>query len=337
MNSTFNVKIILFLTVTVLVTIVVSAIYINDMVDLEDKDFLFIPVIISLVFTLLRCYNNIVEKSKLVEKLLEEKENSSDAKKISFDTCPDYWTKTSSGDVIYCKNEFVDADGDKNYIGGTLKKLDEVDGVISNELESSDSAKHIGFALHHSQNEDGEQTFANAEHTYIPSMRASMSNQDAVETFENDVGHDTIPHKHTRTYVDYAHTNTPVTWKDGKERDHDTLMYRDGDHMAIYTEDVYHDHTGNNNLYDYQGNLIWGRQTPENMSASAVSADEQNNNLYKNDENWIGPFNSQDGALHAQINLNELNKIDNKCQLVKNLPWTEAKNKCANVNVKFDS
>lgn len=48
----------------------------------------------------------------------------------------------------------------------------------------------------------------------------------------------------------------------------------------------------------------------------------------KNFENWINPYTKQDGNTVMEINLDELNSTNNKCDLARQLPWTEAYSKC---------
>ena len=329
MKRTFNTKIIIFSISLILVTIAVSSVYITESVQFEDKDFIFVPLIVGLILTLLRTYNNITEKMQIVQKLAVERENSLDQSKIQFKSCPDYWTKETKEDAIYCRNEFKDSEGNINLVGGPLAKAP---GPMKDNLIVEDSTSNIGFAFAH-KNENEVHSFEDDEFTYIPSLRSN--NDELIEEFDEGLDdHDTIPHKHTRTFVDYAHTDKPVEWKDGVDREHDATAYKDGDHLLIYNEDVYHDHSGNGNLYDAKGNLIWGR--------SVVSSDKQTNeqeriikNEFDNQNNWISPLKKKN-YMHAEINLNELNKKDNKCHLVKQFSWNEAKTKCDNVNVVFD-
>lgn len=338
MKRTFNTKIIIFTISLLLVTIAVSGVYISGSVDFEDKDYVFLPLIAGLLLTLMRTYNNITEKGEIVKKLAAEREAGLDQSRIKFTTCPDYWTKETKEDAVYCKNEFTDSDGNVNLVGGPLAKAP---GTMVDELKNSgteDPTEKIGFAFAHTEDEKTNlHNFDEHESTYIPSMRKTGEPEETVEGFAEDVGdHDSIPHKHTRTFVNYAHTDKSVEWKDGVDRDHDKSAYKDGDHLLIYSEDVYHDHSGNGNLYDAKGNLIWGR-------AAVSSSDKEKNqgeaevyeNEFDNINHWISPHKKNE-YMHAEINLNELNKKDNKCHLVKNFSWNEAKTKCDNVNVTFD-
>lgn len=331
MKRTFNTKIIIFTISLILVTIAVSSVYITESVQFEDKDYVFVPLIVGLILTLIRTYNNISEKREIVQKLAEERENSLDQSKIQFKTCPDYWTKETKDDAVYCRNEFTDSKGDINIIGGPLAKPS---GNIDEKLIVEDSASNIGFAFAHKMENDVH-TFENDKFTYIPSMRNSNNDQ-LIEEFEEGLDdHDAIPHKHTRTFVDYAHADKPVEWKDGEDREHDASAYKDGDHLLIYNEDVYHDHSGNGNLYDAKGNLIWGRSVLSAEQKNKGNVEIVNKNEFDNINNWISPLKKKN-YMHAEINLNELNKKDNKCHLVKQFSWNEAKTKCDNVNIVFD-
>ncbi len=335
MKRTFNTKIIIFTIFLLLVTIAVSGVYITEAVAFEDKDYIFLPLLVGLILTLLRTFNNISEKNKIVQKIAAERENSLDQSKIKFDTCPDYWTKDTKNGSVYCRNEFIDRDGDVNLIGGPLA---QAPGPMQEELQkyNDDSASNIGFAFAH-QNTNNVHAFEDDEFTYIPSLRNS-NNDETIEAFEEGPGHsdhDAVPHKHTRTFVDYAHTDKPVHWKDGEEREHDPSAYKDGDHLLIYNEDVYHDHSGNGNLYDAKGNLIWGRHVLSRDADPNNKQTEFIENEFENNKHWISPIKKND-VMHAEINLNELNNKDNKCHLVKQFSWAEAKTKCDNVNIAFD-
>lgn len=329
MKRTFNTKIIIFSVSLILVTIAVSSVYITESVQLEDKDFIFVPLIVGLILTLLRTYNNIREKMEIVQKLAMERENSLDQSKIQFKSCPDYWTKETKNDAVYCKNEFTDSEGNTNLVGGPLA---QAPGPMKDSLIVEDSASNIGFAFAHTTENDAH-LFEDDGFTYIPSLR---SNNDLIEEFDEGLDdHDAIPHKHTRTFVDYAHTDKPVEWKDGVDREHGTTAYKDGDHLLIYNEDVYHDHSGNGNLYDAKGNLIWGRSVVSSDKQTTNEKESIDPNEFDNQNNWISPHRKKN-YMHAEINLNELNKKDNKCHLVKQFSWNEAKTKCDNVNIVFD-
>ena len=103
----------------------------------------------------------------------------------------------------------------------------------------------------------------------------------------------------------------------------------------MYEYEYVHDHTTN----DYYG-LDFKKYNPETDSFEykSIKGDDLtgklNRSMYSNDYHWISPY--KEGAkLYAEINLDELNKASNKCELVKNLPWVEAKSKCDVVNVRF--
>jgi len=331
MKRTLNTKIIVFTLCLILVTIAVSAVYITNSDDFENRDYIFLPLIVGLILTGLRTYNNISEKRKIVDAIAAEYEANADQSKMQFQTCPDYWTKETKGETVYCTNEFVDRDNETNLIGG---KLAFADGNVDESMITDDGASNIGFAFAHGKSADDVHKFDDHEFTYLPSLRKA-GNPETVEGFADPPdGHDEVPHKHTRTFVDYAHTDKPVEWKDGTDRAHDTSSYKDSDHLLIFNQDVYHDHSGNRNLYDSKGNLLWGI-AGVSSTATEDNTPEVIENEFGNDANWISPTRKDD-YIHAEINLSELNKKANKCHLVKNFSWSEAKRKCDNVNIKFD-
>jgi hypothetical protein len=304
-------------------------IYVLDLAEFDHSEAFFLPLIVFMIFTLIRVFRNVDEKRTILENLRNEKEDSIDQEKMHFKTCPEYWTKTTVDNQTLCRNKFTNKENEAHYIGGPLTKLSTPDS----KLESTDVASNIGFEFDKVNLENGEETFERANDTYIPMMR---SKKGVIEGFETDEGHDRVPHKHHRTYVDYAHVDKPVAWVDGVDREHDPRAYKDKNHLVIFNEEIYHDHS-TNNVYDHKGNLIYGkaigRINPGELEIQSV--EEKELAEYGNSNNWISPH-SAGNVLEAEINLTELNKSSNKCQLVKNFPWIEAKTKCANVNVKFE-
>tara|TARA_B100000405_G_C16655803_1_gene400141 strand:+ start:1 stop:1002 length:1002 start_codon:yes stop_codon:yes gene_type:complete len=332
MKHTLNVKIVLFTIIILMVLISSSVIFVLDLAKFEGSEGLFLPLIIGMIFTIIRIFNNLNEKSKIIAGLKADREINMDQEKMQFTTCPEYWTKTTENDQVICRNEFTNKADETSYIGGLLSNVSSP----SDNLKTEDIASNIGFAFDVTET-DGNHDFENINETYIPSMRSNLTlpvvKNRVIESFEDGDGdHDTVPHKHHRTYVDYAHTDKPVAWVDGVDRVHDSKSYNDSKHLVIYNEEVYHDHS-TNNVYDYAGNLIWGISSKKTTASSESNADIP---AFSNNDNWISPHQKTENLLLAEINLNELNKASNKCHLAKNLPWIEAKNKCANVNVKFD-
>lgn len=328
MKRTFNTKIVIWCITLIIATLAVFAVYMTNAFPSEESDFLLIPLLVGLILSIIRTFNNISEKNKIINDLATQRDDSLDASKIKFNTCPDYWTRETKDGAVYCVNEFMDMDNERNIIGGNLATAGDVEGD-----DTEDVASNIGFKFAHSVT-DNKHVFKDDEYTYIPALRKAGA--EVVEGFEEGEvdGHDTVPHKHTRTFVDYAHSDKPPEWKDGVERVHSSSDYKDSKHMVIYNEDVYHDHSGNNNLYDSKGNLIWGKAVVSS-SKSEDTQEKQVKNEFENNDNWISPLRKGD-VLLAEINLTELNKKDNKCHLVKQFPWNEAKVKCDNVNVVFD-
>ena len=131
-------------------------------------------------------------------------------------------------------------------------------------------------------------------------------------------------HKHTWTY--YAHKDD-IKWDGNDEfgKKHSDYKYNDDDHLINVA--YWHKHGEEINLIDSKGNPV---KTDTKKQQSYVSQQ------YSNDTNWISPYVDTDNKIYAEINLNELNKTKNKCDLVKNLAWVEANNKCGNINKKFD-
>ena len=333
MKHTLNVKIVLFTIIIIMVLISSAVIFVLDLANFEGNEGLFLPLIIGMIFTLIRVFNNLSEKGKIIAGLKADREKNMDQEKMQFTTCPEYWTRTTENDQVICRNEFTNKDGETAYIGGLLSNVSSP----SENLKTEDVASNIGFAFDVTKSDDGNHGFENMKDAYIPSMRSNLTlpvmKNRVIESFEDGDGdHDSVPHKHHRTYVDYAHTDKPVSWVDGSDREHDSRAYRDGKHLVIYNEEVYHDHS-TNNVYDYAGNLIWGKA---GKSTTMSNSDQEDMPSFSNYDNWISPHQKSENLLLAEINLNELNKASNKCHLAKNLPWIEAKNKCANVNVKFD-
>lgn len=347
MKNTFNVKIVIFLILLIISLLAVSSVFIFDLAPFEGKDYVFIPLIIAMIFTLIRFYNNLIEKSKIVEAMKKQKEASLNQATIQFNTCPEYWTKTTKNETVLCRNMFTDRDGETMVIGG---KLVAVADAQSN-LDTIDSASNIGFAQFSNSTTDTsgsssvtKYSFDNLDYTYIPSMRSNIqmpaSVVPVVEQFSQTVPpEDTVPHMHKRTEILYTPTNSDVKWADGADRAHGEDKLKDSKHFEMYEYSYVHDHTSGD-YYD----LDFKKYNPESGSfdalKSAVTGEDLQGNtsrsMYSNDTNWISPY-EYEGELYAEINLNELNKASNKCELVKNLPWVEAKAKCETVNVNFEA
>lgn len=322
--KTFNVKIVIMLCLIIIFLISTSTVYFMELANFEGDDQLFIPIIIALVLTLLRFNNNISEKSKIVEHQKKLKEDGNDEEKIMFTTCPEYWTKTTHKDNVYCHNNFTDIEDNKIVIGSEL--TDAIDTNIDAEAQAS----NIGFSFDMKKNENNETTLENPDKTYIPTMRSNAiypTPKIVVENFEDAADPATennTLHKHTWTY--YAHKDD-IKWDGNDEfgKKHSDYKYNDDDHLINVA--YWHKHGEEINLIDSEGNPV---KTETKKQQSYVSQQ------YSNDTNWISPYVDTDNKIYAEINLNELNKTKNKCDLVKNLAWVEANNKCGNINKKFD-
>ena len=337
MKNTFNVKIVIFLILLIISLISVSSVFVFDLAPFDGKEQVFIPLIIAMSFTLIRFYNNLMEKSKIVENMKKQREESLNQTTMKFNTCPEYWTKTTKGETVLCRNVFTDRDGETMVIGGKLATV----ATPHDDLNTSDSASNIGFNQFHAV--DGDKgTFTELDSTYIPSLRSNiqvpLTENTVVEQFsQND--EDTVPHMHKRTEVLYTPTNAEVKWADGEDRSHSEDKLKDSKHFEMYEYSYVHDHTSGD-YYDLDFKKYNGESGSFEVLKSAVTGEDlkadASRSMYSNDTNWISPY-EHEGELYAEINLNELNKASNKCELVKNLPWVEAKAKCENVNVRFEA
>lgn len=325
--QTFNLKTVLVLLILVISLVSVTATFLLELISFPGKDQFFIPLIIGLILTLVRFYNNLKEKARISELLRTKHNESLDQSKIRFETCPEYWTKETVDDKVYCHNKFTDIDGNVTYIGGDLTDKLNIELL-------DDSASNIGFKFDMKESkEDGNDdiTLNNKEYTSISEMRSNLiiPDNENKETFvvEGYEDADSIKHKHRFTYVNYAHKDgQPEVWEDGKSREHPNV-FNDDKHLQIFNYDLVHSHD-KDKLLDENGEEI------KDISELMLK-DTNIKQQFSNDTNWISPF-KEDETLYAEINLTELNKSSNKCELAKNLPWIEAKNKCAKVNVKFD-
>lgn len=332
--KTFNVKIVIFLIVLIISLISISTVFIFDLATFKGREYVFIPMIIAMTFTLIRFYNNLMEKSKIVEDMRKMKEDALIQTNIQFNTCPEYWTKTSANDKVLCRNVFVDKDDEKMVIGG---KLTTLSGTVDSTLSQTDTTSNIGFAQFKTTTKAGDNTFNNPDYSYIPNLRSNLV-APVVEGFTAS-DEDTVPHMHKRTEILYTPTTGNIKWADGVERSHDLSKFKDSKHLEMYEYSYVHDHTSGNS-YDLDFKKYnMNTDSFDVLQATLNGENAQVNNsrvMYSNDTNWISPF-QQNGELYAEINLNELNKASNKCELVKNLPWVEAKAKCENVGVQFDA
>ena len=333
MKNTFNVKIVIFLILLIISLISMFSVFLFDLASFDGKDQVIIPLIIAMCFTLIRFYNNLIEKSKIVDNMKKLKEESINQTTIKFNTCPEYWTKSTKDKTVLCRNVFTDRDGKMMVIGGKLSNVASSDV----DLVSTDSASNIGFSKFYNGT-----TFNNLEYTYIPSMRSNIqvpeTKNQVVEQF-SQIQEDTVPHMHKRTEILYTPNNSEVKWADGKDRVHSEDKLKDSKHFEMYEYSYVHDHT-TNDYYDMDFKKYNAGSGSFQALQSAVTGEdltgETSRSLYSNDTNWVGPY-EHEGELYAEINLNELNKASNKCELVKNLPWVEAKAKCENVNVRFEA
>ena len=327
--QTFNLKTILVLLILVITLVATTATYLLELVNFPGKDQFFIPLIIGLILTLVRFFNNIQEKAKISELIRQKYDESLDQSKIKFETCPEYWTKETKDDKVYCHNKFTDIDGNVTYVGGDLTDKLNIDLL-------DDSASNIGFKFDLKENtkDDGttEVTLNNREYTGISDMRSNLILPEELKgkeefTIEGYEDLDKIKHKHRFTYVNYAHKDAaPEVWADGKDREHPDV-YNDDKHLQIFNYDLVHTHDS--------GKILNEKGEEITDISELMVKDSEIKQQFSNDTNWISPFKEED-TLYAEINLTELNKSKNKCELAKNLPWIEAKNKCAKVNVKFD-
>jgi hypothetical protein len=322
--NTFDVKTVLMLCIIIIVLLSVSTVYLMDLLKNKDANYLLVPLIVGLILTLLRFYNNIVQKAKIVELLKNKKEDSLDESKISFTTCPEYWTKKTVNNTVYCHNNFTDIDDNKIIIGSDLTKdLDTTH--LDTDLEEGDATKSIGFKINN-QNK----TPNDPSNTYIPTMRGNAEypksdvEEPVIEKFDEQVNPNTSDntlHKHDWTY--YAHKGD-ITWdKDTDFGEHKQAKYNDDDHLINVA--YWHDH---------EGTSVGSDGKPLKMTADAADA-AYVSQPFSNTTNWINPYLDKDTKLYAEINLTELNKTSNKCDLVNNFTWIEAKNKCANINKQF--
>ena len=342
MKNTFNVKIVIFLILIIISLISLTSVFLFDLAPFAGKDQVFIPLIIAMIFTLIRFYNNLVEKSKIVENMKKQKEDSINQTTIKFNTCPEYWTKTTKGDTVYCRNVFTDRDGETMVIGGKLVKV----STPHSELTTNDSASNIGFEeFLRSDTTTSTTTFDHLENTYLPELRSNLqlpeTKNTVVEQFSQSTDDlsETTPHIHKGTSIVYTPTNSEVKWADGVDREHDKDMLKDFKHFDMYDYQYVHDHTTDNyynlNFQKYNRDTYSFEPMKSNPDGSYILP-KTSRSMYSNDTNWISPYEHNDD-LYAEINLNELNKASNKCELVKNFPWIEAKSKCENVNVRFEN
>lgn len=322
--NTFNVKIVTMLCLIIILLISVSTVYFLELSKIKGADQLFIPIIIGLVLTLIRFFNNISEKSKIVAHMRQLKEDGNDEEKIQFTTCPEYWTKVTHKDNTYCHNKFSDIEDKQVVIGSEL--TNELNTGIIEDVEAS----NVGFKFD-MKTEGDNKSLHNPQKTHIPTLRSNAmypkaTNNIVIENFLEGplpTVDDTL-HKHTWTY--YAHKDN-ITWDDNAnlEKQHADHKYDDDDHLINVS--YWHKHGEDSALFDKDGKPIKSDKSKQQTYIPQ---------MYSNDSNWISPYADSDGKMYAEINLNELNKTENKCDLVKNLAWVEANNKCGTINKKFD-
>jgi len=303
MNS-FTTKSFLMLCLIIIILISSSITYFADFATFKGKNELFIPIFIGLLLTLIRFYNNISEKTKIIDELNEKNKKSLNQSSIEFETCPEYWTKVSHNDNVYCHNNYTDVNNKTTTVGGKV-----TEDVNSDDVSDDDSSVK-------------DNIFANQS---ITEMRAKAKYDDVsggktevVEPYtENEPTENNSSHRHNWTY--YAHKGD-IEW-DGKNFGaHQNYQYDDENHFMNVSYE--HSHSGESPFVT-------------NTTSSSMNSDSYIQQSSSNETNWINPY--KNGAdTYAEINLTELNRTNNKCDLVKNFAWVEAMNKCANINKKFD-
>jgi hypothetical protein len=287
--------------------VLTSTIYFLKMIEFEDDNYFFIPLITGILFTVIRFSNHISEKKILSDQLNLIAENGLHEDKINFLTCPDYWTKVTTDNNVFCHNYHIDKNNKEVNIGKVLKQ-NTTDSNIGYEFSNVGSS--VGSSVRSS--------VGNSNTDNIIQMRSNAvyrSNQ-IVEQF----GEDSDLHQHKFTLL--SHIDVPPKWEgDIDYGEHDA--YRNNDNNHIMTVNMHHSHGARGQI--------------RNMTISSLQDTnyETQPNSNSNNDHWISPY-IIGNKIHAEINLTKLNTAKNKCDLAGQFAWDEANVKCGAINKKFD-
>ena len=241
-------------------------------------------------------------------------------------TCPDYWTKNvvidpdTKSPVIMCYNEHIN-ESDVSYLGGEMTYNGTNDDILNSvPLDSGaaprsddDDVNPEDFSFSDSSPFAGK-NLKEVRDMLVPESvikSATDSSTDVTEAF-------TLFRRGDPEYSDHLHTHSSVRRVvDGEVRParnaDDTKISLDHTHEMNYGMG-YHSHDKGHTDAQYATNDM---------------SDEKYIARFNNFTNWISPYMTKQNKLAIEINLNQLNKAANTCDLAKNFIWSDVWNNCS--------
>ena len=238
-------------------------------------------------------------------------------------TCPDYWTKNvvidpdTKSPVIMCYNEHVN-DQDVSYLGGemTYTGSDELPVPLDSGAapRSTDEDVNPENFLFSADSPFAGKNLKEVRDMLVPESIIKSANDSSTEVTEGF----TLFRRGDPEYSDYLHTHANVrrvidgAVTPGRGVDENNID-RGHTHERNYGIG-YHSHDAGHE--DAQGAI-------NDMS------DEKYIARFNNFTNWISPYMRENGKFAIEINLNQLNKAANTCDLAKNFIWSDVWNNCS--------
>ena len=320
-----------FLLFCILLAVCIAVMYDQD----QNRKFLYIPLIVGLLICLLNSYNNIIKKLTIIDTELLKTTTPSNPNHAELTTCPEYWKRqvvykdgNKNDPYTMCYNKFKSTEHHVNLIGGQYKNTDTTD--------TTDTTATTNYLFQHGSNVVVDKdTETPLSHNWARESQSNLLYEQGVVQVDQFVDGDGSlvegfddPEVYHRHYVN-TETSQKMDINPYDERkvtiNADGTIDEDGgnipsgfvrDHSHSFTHNYRYSHTHKGNGY---GDDIHNNNIPFPI---------YNESIYSNLNYWLNPFSDETHSL-AEINLTQLNKIENNCQLTKPFNWVEAKNKCS--------
>ena len=310
-----------FLLFCILLAVCIAVMYDQD----QNRKFLYIPLIVGLLICLLNSYNNIIKKISIIDKELQKTNAPTNKNHAELITCPEYWKRqvvykdgNKNDPYTMCYNKFKSTEHDVNLIGGKYEDTgdDRYFQYGSEVVVDTDTETTL---THNWARESQNKLLSQQGVVQVDDVEKFVDgNGSLIEGFD-DPG---VYHRH------YVNTTTSDKMDINPYSENKVTIDKtgviDGDIDNIPSKFIReHDHSFTHN-YRYS-HTHGGNGDDESIDTNPFPTyKNQNSNL----DYWLSPFNDDFHDL-AEINLTQLNKIENNCQLTKPFNWVEAKNKCS--------
>ena len=320
-----------FLLFCILLALCIAVMYDQD----QKRKFLYIPLIVGLLICLLNSYNNIIKKLTIIDTELRKTNAPTNKNHAELITCPEYWKRqvvykdgNKNDPYTMCYNKFKSTEHDVNFIGGKLTNTEDgvnTDFVFqhgSNVVVDKDPEKRLS----HNWAQDSQSNLLYEQGVVQVDQIDNFvdGNGSLIEGFDD-------PEVYHRHYVN-TQTSGKMDINPYSEKrvtiDGTTVIGGDSNNIPSgFNTDHNHEFTHNYRYSHSHGGA--GDININNNPFPIYGGELANSNL----DYWFSPFNDGVNNL-AEINLTQLNKIENNCQLTKPFNWVEAKNKCVTSTFK---